>query len=166
MATFDDADDNPDNHDELLAVSPHHWVRIKDTTVEMASILCLLLLSLSVTTQPSIVIGTFSSSSSNRNLTATPMASSSQEDIGRLYIYSSLPFFQVCPCLVWMRFLHGLFRRLFKGVKQNRDIEDRLPGNIRNGGNVRRFPCLHKYSELKSRLVHRRTVPSTGSFRH
>ena len=44
-------DDNDDNHDELLVVPFQHSVSISDTAVAMTSILCLLLLSLSVMTQ-------------------------------------------------------------------------------------------------------------------
>ena len=43
--------DNDDNHDELLVVPFQHTISISDTAVAMTSILCLLLLSLSVMTQ-------------------------------------------------------------------------------------------------------------------
>ena len=55
-----DEDKDNDHHDELLVVSPHRRVSISDSTAEMASILCHVILLLSVMTQPSVAIGTFS----------------------------------------------------------------------------------------------------------
>ena len=81
-ATFNngaDEDKDNDHHDELLVVSPHRRVSISDSTAEMASILCHVILLLSVMTQHLYSHWYFfSSSSTNHNQTTIHMRLSSK----------------------------------------------------------------------------------------
>ena len=74
-----DEDKDNDHHDELLVVSPHRRVSISDSTAEMASILCHVILLLSVMTQHLYSHWYFfSSSSTNHNQTTIHMRLSSK----------------------------------------------------------------------------------------
>ena len=97
-----DDDDNDDNHEELLVVPFQHTVSISDTAVEMASILCYVLLLLSVMTQHLhshwYFLKSIDQSQSHYNSDGIVF----KKDTGRIccHIDGSLPFIRVCPCLV------------------------------------------------------------------
>ena len=74
-----DEDKDNDHHDELLVVSPHRRDSISDRNAEMESILCHVILLLSVMTQHLCSNWYFLKFiNHNHNLTTTPMGSSSK----------------------------------------------------------------------------------------